>query len=47
MVTDPFDDPQQMARVDLVTAAAFWQRFVTLLRFGKTPNTPYVDFTKN
>jgi NAD(P)H dehydrogenase (quinone) len=47
MATDPVDDAQEMPPADLVTAAAFWQRFATFLRFGKIPNTPYVDFTRN
>ncbi|GJJ22456.1 flavodoxin family protein [Mycolicibacterium mageritense] len=47
MATNPFDDPQAMSRADLATAAAFGERFATFLATGKTPNTPYVDFTKN
>lgn len=46
MATNPFDDPQTMSPADLATAAAFGQRFATFLATGKTPNTPYVDFTK-
>jgi NAD(P)H dehydrogenase (quinone) len=45
MATNPFDDPQDMSRADLATAAAFGQRFATFLVAGKTPNTAYVDFT--
>ena len=47
MATNPFDDPQDMSPADLATAAAFGQRFATFLAAGKTPNTPYIDFTKN
>ena len=48
MATNPFDDPQDMSPADLATAAAaFGQRFAIFLATGKTPNTPYVDFTKN
>lgn len=47
MATNPFDDPQVMSPADLATAAAFGQRFATFLTCGKTPNTPYVDFTKS
>ena len=46
MATNPFDDPQDMSPADLATAAAFGQRFATFLATGKTPNTPYADFTK-
>jgi NAD(P)H dehydrogenase (quinone) len=46
MATNPFDAPQDMSPADLATAAAFGQRFATFLAVGKTPNTPYVDFTK-
>jgi NAD(P)H dehydrogenase (quinone) len=46
MATSPFDDPQKMSPADLATAAAFGQRFATFLSAGKTPNTPYVDFTQ-
>ena len=45
--TNPFDDPQDMSPADLATAAAFGQRFATFLATGKTPNTPYADFTKS
>jgi NAD(P)H dehydrogenase (quinone) len=47
MATNPFDDPQSMSPADLATASAFGQRFATFLAVGKTPNTPYLDFTKN
>jgi NAD(P)H dehydrogenase (quinone) len=46
MATNPFDDPQEMSSADLATAAAFGQRFAIFLGAGKTPNTPYIDFTK-
>jgi len=46
MATTPFDDPNAMSPADLATAAAFGQRFATFLIAGRTPNTPYVDFTK-
>ena len=47
MATNPFDDPQEMSLADLATAAAFGERFATFLAYGKTPNTPYTDFTRN
>jgi NAD(P)H dehydrogenase (quinone) len=47
MATNPFDNPHDMSQADLATAAAFGQRFATFLVAGKTPNTPYIDFTKN
>ncbi|HEX7823372.1 MAG TPA: NAD(P)H-dependent oxidoreductase [Mycobacterium sp.] len=47
MAANPFDDPERMSPSDLATAAAFEQRFATFLATGKTPHTPYFDFTKN
>jgi NAD(P)H dehydrogenase (quinone) len=47
MATNPFDDPKEMSPADLATATAFGRRFTTFLTAGKTPNTPYVDFTKH
>jgi NAD(P)H dehydrogenase (quinone) len=47
MATELFDDAKQMARVDLVTAAAFGQPLAAFLALEKTPNTRYIDFTKN
>jgi NAD(P)H dehydrogenase (quinone) len=47
MATNALDDPQKMSSADIATASGFGQRFATFLTSGKTPNTPYVDFTTN
>jgi NAD(P)H dehydrogenase (quinone) len=47
MATNPYSDPQVMSPADLATAAAVGHRFATFLATRKSPNTAYVDFTKN
>jgi NAD(P)H dehydrogenase (quinone) len=47
MASSPLNDPEEMSPADLDTAQAYGQRFATYIVSGKTPPTPYRDFTVN
>jgi NAD(P)H dehydrogenase (quinone) len=45
MASSPLNDPAHMSTADLATAKAYGERFATYIASGKTPQTPYHDFT--
>jgi NAD(P)H dehydrogenase (quinone) len=45
MASSPHNDPAEMSPADLGTARAYGERFAAYVATGKTPSTPYRDFT--